>query len=539
MNTIKNKAIWNITKMFLGKIRRSLETFGRAIIVPVSIIPLLALIGAIGYAMQSISLHFNTYTGTLKTVADAIKDIGMIAITNIDFLIAVGLAAGLAKEEKLAAGLSGLLSLAALYFSSSFMIGLLNPTWLKQPQMYGLITRFGKIGFNYNAFGGMIAGLIGYVIHKYTYRIKFPMWLSFFGGPRFSPVAATLVAWLLGMLLALIWIPISAGLVSVGKSWAAMGAGGPFLYGFTNRLLIPFGLHQVVNYFLYYTAVGAVYQNVAGVEIQGIYNVALAKLGDGLLITAKDTWIVNGTFPTNMFALPAAALAMYFMIPKQNRKVAGSVLIAAALSSFLAGVTEPIEFSFLFASPCLYLIHTIFTGITYLTMYLAGFAQISTRGSGIVTWIVVNALNVTRIERVWGLFIVGPCVAGLYFGTFYGMIKYFDFKTPGREGKAVTLPTKKEALKQDNTNNGNGLLPLSQAEMIIKAYGGVENILTFANCISRLRVVVKDKTLFNEELAKAAGAFGFKYNETEIHSIFGPKVVNIASDVKKILEIKD
>jgi PTS system maltose and glucose-specific IIC component len=181
-------------KNSLVVLRSAFENFGRAILVPITVIPLLALIGALGYAGQAIAQAAGTYNGDVKVGVDAIRNIGMIAITNIDFLIAIGLAAGLAKSEKIAAALSGLMAYAALHFSANLMLTVVYPEMLLTPKEYGLAIRFGVMSFQYSAFGGMIAGLIGYLVHRYTYKLKFPAWLSFFGGPRFSPVAATLVA---------------------------------------------------------------------------------------------------------------------------------------------------------------------------------------------------------------------------------------------------------------------------------------------------------------------------------------------------------
>jgi len=467
----------------------------------------------------------------------------MIAITNIDFLIAVGLAAGLAKSEKISAALSGLMAYAALHFAAGLMLEVVYPEMVKTPKEFGLAIRFGVMSFQYSAFGGMIAGLIGFVIHKYTYRLKFPAWLSFFGGPRFSPVAATLVAWLIGMPLGILWIYISQGLKAVGTAWAYMDAGAPFLYGVANRLLLPFGLHQVLNYFLYYTEMGATWTNSEGLEIKGIYSIALAKLAAGEFILAKDTWIVNGTFPTNIFSLPAAALAMYFVIPKENRKIAGSAIISAALAAFLAGTTEPIEFTFLFASPLLYGIHTIFTGLVYMSMYLANFSQVSTRGSGLITWIVVNGINMPNIQRAWGIFIVGPIASVVYFGTFYFLILRLKLKTPGRDGKVAILSSKNsktEIKNKEVTNlNANDEYNPEFINNIITGVGGPENIKIMANCVTRLRVTVYDKTKIDRSLIEKTAPYGIQEIGDQLQIIYGPRVVNIATKVRNTLGIEE
>ncbi|ALD66338.1 PTS transporter subunit EIIC [Spiroplasma cantharicola] len=537
-------------KKFLTTLRSGLEQFGRAILVPVTVIPLLALIGSIGYAGQAIATEVGTYSGGTKIALDAIKNIGMIAITNIDFLVAIGLAAGLAKSEKVSAALSGIMAYAALHFAANLMLQVVYPEMLKNAKEYGLITRFGVISFQYSAFGGMVAGLIGYYIHKYTYKLKFPEFLSFFGGPRFSPVASTLVAWIIGMPIGVVWIYINQGLKSVGESWQHMGAGAPLLYGIANRALIPFGLHQVINYFLYYTSVGATWVNGEGVVIEGIYNVAIAKLGEGVFITAKDTWIVNGTFPTNIFSLGGASLAMYMCIPKENRKVAGGAIISAMLASALAGTTEPIEFTFLFTAPVLYGLHIIFTGLTYMTMYICGFAQVSTRGSGIITWLAVDAMNFKNIQNVWGLFIVGPIAGAIYFGSFYYLIKKFNYNTPGRDGEIAVMITKNNPIKDQENLENKDLKDKAKSNKkeqydeefilnIINGCGGKENIKIMANCITRLRVTLVDKDKFNAEIINKTNCYGIKDMGDQKQIIYGPRVTNIATKVREYLGVED
>ncbi|QGS52072.1 PTS transporter subunit EIIC [Spiroplasma tabanidicola] len=542
-----NKSIKINYKHFFGKLRSSLEGFGRAILVPVTVIPLLALIGSIGYAGQAIATQAGTYTGNVKIAFDAIKNIGMIAISNIDFLVAVGLAAGLAKSEKVSAALSGLMAYAAIHFAANLMLQSVYPEMLKTPKEFGLSTRFGVTSFQYSAFGGMIAGLLGFYIHKLTYKLKFPEFLSFFGGPRFSPVASTLVAWIIGMPLGILWIYISQGLKAVGNSWQYLDAGAPFLYGVANRALIPFGLHQVLNYFLYYTSVGGEWISPSGEKIEGIYNIAIAKLGSGEFIKAKDTWIVNGTFPTNIFSLTGAALAMYFCIPKGNRKVVGSAIISALLASMLAGTTEPLEFTFLFSAPILYGIHVFFTGFTYMIMYVCNFAQVSTRGSGIITWLAVDAINWNKIQNVWGLFVVGPIMGALYFGTFFILIKKLNLKTPGRDGKVAVIG--KDLKKVDQSENVNKKIKSSTKNKkeeydeefiknIIDGCGGPENIKIMANCVTRLRVTMFDKSKFNKELVDKTKPYGYAEIGDQMQIIYGPRVTNIATIVREKLGVE-
>ncbi|WFQ93091.1 PTS transporter subunit EIIC [Mycoplasma feriruminatoris] len=537
-------------KSKFSSIRAILENFGRAILVPVTVIPILALIASIGYSGQAIlaSVYTNTKPPTwLSITVNAIKDLGMIAISNIDFLVAIGLAAGLAKSEKVSAALSGLMAYASIHLATNLMLKIVDPHMLEEPNLYGLKLRFGVMSFQYSAFGGMIAGIVGYLVHKHTYKLKFPEVLSFFGGPKFSPVASTLIGWVVGLYLGFIWTYINTGLKEIGNTWSKLNAFAPFLYGTTNRALNPFGLHHVVNYFLYYTEVGTSWTDKDGKLITGIYAVAIAKLGENVKLTAKDTWIINGTFPTNIFSLTGAALAMYFAIPKENRKVYGTGIISALLPSALSGATEPIEFTFLFTAPLLFVIHIFYTGFTYMFMYLCGFAQVSTRGSGIITWAIVNLINARNIQGFWGLFVIGPIMMVVYFTTFYFMIIKLDFKTPGRDGKTAKLISKKEYkqakqlekqtdIKQKETKKDD--IDDEFINNIIIGCGGKENIQIMANCVTRLRVTMYDVKKFDKSIVDKTKPYGYKEISNQVQIIYGPKVTTIATLVREKLGIE-
>ncbi|AGJ90520.1 PTS transporter subunit EIIC [Mycoplasma putrefaciens] len=554
-------------KSRLSSFRASLESFGRAILVPVTVIPLLALIGAIGYTGQAILAQLYPQGSGTKPpeaatlIVNAIKDLGMIAITNIDFLVAVGLAAGLAKSEKVSAALSGLMAYAAIHLGTSLMLKIIyTPEQLKEiTKAFGLSIRFGVLSFQYSAFGGMIAGLIGYLVHKYTYKLKFPEVLSFFGGPKFSPVAATLVGWVFGLGLGFVWIYISKGLYASGKGLQNLGAFSPFLYASAERALLPFGIHHVLNFFVYYTPVGASWKAPDGTTIEGVISVSLAKLAHNTPILAKETWVINGTYVTKIFSLTGATLAMFFLIPKKNRKVFGSSIISAGAVSALSGVTEPIEFTFLFVAPILYVVHVFLSGFQNMIMYLLNFGAVTTRGSGIITWLIVNPANWRLIQNVWGTWVVGPIMSGIYFVIFYFMIKKFNFKTPGCDETGLThLITKKEYKKAQEDKSEEKELQHELEELtakeaktakkeefddefinnIIQGCGGAENIKIMANCVTRLRVTMHDKSKFNKEIVDKTNPYGYKEIGDQVQIIYGPKVTNIATLVREKLGVE-
>ncbi|WFQ91388.1 PTS sugar transporter subunit IIC [Mycoplasma feriruminatoris] len=557
-------------KSVLSAFRAALEQFGRAILVPVTVIPLLALIAAVGYTGQAIIAQVfpegssKVAPKELVLAIGAIKDLGMIAVTNIDFLVAVGLAAGLAKSEKVSAALSGLMAYAAIHLATALILKIVYGDLSKTKIMvegveknikdiFGLKERFGVLSFQYSAFGGMLAGLLGYIIHKYTYKLKFPEVLSFFGGPKFSPVAATLAGWLFGLLLGYIWVYVSKGLYASGEGLRKLGAFSPFLYASAERALLPFGIHHVLNFFVYYTPVGAKWTNPSGNDVQGVLIVPLAKLAANQPISARlDTWAVNGTFVTKVFSLSGATLAMFFVIPKANRKVYGSAIISAGAVSTLSGITEPIEFTFLFVAPVLYVIHIFLTGFQNMIMYLLNFGSVTTRGSGIITWLIVNPANFRLIENVWGTWVVGPVMAGIYFAIFYFMIKKFDYKTPGRqEGGLTHFVTKKEFKElqkekkeleklESETNQKESKSEINDEFInnIIVGCGGKDNIKIMANCVTRLRVTMYDVKKFDKSIVDKTKPYGYKEIGNQVQIIYGPKVTNIATLVREKLGVE-
>ncbi|MDI4567675.1 MAG: PTS sugar transporter subunit IIC [Mycoplasma sp.] len=501
------------------------------------------MIGVIGYGFQAMGAQFKIENKTYKAIGDGIKNIGMIGITNIDFLFAIGLTAGLAKKEKLSAALSGLMALAALYFSSAFMLSLMGITAKDAKDnkeiaaiLKGTITRFGVTGWSYGALGGILAALMAFWVHKHTYKIKFPQIFSFFGGPRFSPVATTFVVYTFGLLLAFIWVYLSYGIDAIGRgiSPEKIGAGAPFLYGLLERLLLPFGLHQILNNMLYYTQVGGVWEQSNGKQIYGVYNIAMAKLFDDQykkILNSNDTWIINGTYVTKIFSVSSIGLAIYYACPKENRKKIFGAISSSILASAISGITEPVEFMFVFIAPYLHFLHAILSGLFNMIMWLFNFTAVSTRGSGIFTWLLVNGLGWTKITKPWGLFIVGPIAGVVYFVIFYFAITYFDIQTLGREKEEIA--SNQELREINNDNN------LTLAQIIVKSLGGKDNILNVSNCATRLRVKLKDIKLFDPVLIKQTKNYGQLISSNEIQIIYGTNVINIASDVKELLNISD
>lgn len=536
------KAIKQNSNTFFKSLRSGLERFGRAMILPVSIIPLLAIVGAIGYIFASVGQKTGIYNSSLayKTFADSVKIIGMAPIYNLDILFSIGLAAGLAKDEKVSAGICGVVALIGFYFAGYALLEIGKLKNLLDANVVGklqTINRFGKYStsFDLNALGGILAGYLAYGIHKITYKLQFPTFISFFGGPKFSPVATLLTAFILGFPLTYLWIYIYKGIAALGNGIRASGAFGSFLYGSTNRLLLPFGLHNIPNAILRYTAAGGIFIGADGQEVTGFYSILIAKMSAGLPINATDSMISNGTYPTNIFSLPGAAVAMFLACPKDKRKQAAPIIFGAVSSSILSGVTEPIEFTFIFSAPILWLVHCVLTGLVYMTMYLSGVGMIAGTGEGIITYLIYNLPSYENISRVWMLFVLGPVFFIVYFGVFYFLIKKFNFRTPGRDEEAFKLFTKKDFKEKLNNSTNQTVInekikdekpeDIKMAQSLLEFYGGFENINEISCCISRLRISVKDKTKVNREAIMQIGAKGVVESGEQVQSVFGAKAM--------------
>ncbi|QGZ97482.1 PTS sugar transporter subunit IIC [Mycoplasma sp. NEAQ87857] len=557
-------------------LKAGLERFGRALIIPISILPIMAIIGAIGYIMISAGTKTGAiHNATFKAFANGIKLLGMSPIYNLDILFAIGLSAGLAKTEKVSAALSGIAALISFYFAANVLLSYTNlKDSLPKAEVGKLetIQRFGKYsnGFNLNALGGILSGYVGYKVHQYTYKLQFPKAIAFFGGPKFSPVATFIIGFLIGLPLTWIWVYVYKAMAAIGRGIRDLGAGGSFLYGFTNRLLLPFGLHNVPNAILRYTPAGGTwtYTPVGGKPetFEGFYNILLAKLQHGIKITPADSLISVGTYPTNIFALPGAAVGMFLAVPKARRKLAAPIIFGAVSSSILSGVTEPIEFTFIFTAPLLWVTHAFLTGFTYMFMYLSGTAAISGTGEGIITWFIYNAPAYELVPRVWMLWVLGPLFFIEYLVVFYFMITKLNLNTPGRDAEEFKLYTKQDfrnklknqSLEDSSSDNqttinndynieqllANPILEGEKAEDIkkavnlITAYGGFSNMKEIGACISRLRIAVVDKNLVNKDLIKQNGSLGIVDSGEQVQSVFGAKAMVYARIMNLIKTIE-
>ncbi len=372
---------------------------------------------------------------------------------------------------------------------------------------------------NMGVLAGIITGLVAGAVYNRWAGIKLPDFLSFFGGKRFVPIATGFFCLILAAIFGYVWPPVQHAIHSGGEWIVSAGALGSGIFGFINRLLIPTGLHQVLNTIAWFQ-IGE-FTNAAGAVFHGDINRFYA--GDG---TAG--MFMSGFFPIMMFGLPGAALAMYLAAPKARRPMVGGMLLSVAITAFLTGVTEPLEFLFMFLAPLLYLLHAVLTGISLFIATALGIHAGFSFSAGAIDYVLMYSLPAAS-KNVWMLLVMGVVFFFVYFLLFSAVIRMFNLKTPGREDKAADVVT-----EEANSNTEEGLTQL--ATSYIAAVGGTDNLKAIDACITRLRLTVGDSAKVNDAACKRLGASGVvKLNKQTIQVIVGAKAESIGDEMKKVV----
>ena len=429
------------------------------------------------------------------------KAAGGAIFGNLALIFAIGVALGLSKNDGVSA-LSAAVGYAVMVATMGVAAGLFN-----------LETRsvMGMDSLDTGVFGGiLIGGLAAFLFNKY-YRITLPPYLGFFAGKRFVPIATSFGAIGLGIILSFVWPPIQH-IIDIFSHFAATGnpALAVTVYGFVERLLLPFGLHHVWNVPFFFEV--GTYTNADGEVVRGILNRFFA--GD------REAGILAGGFAFKMFGLPAAALAMYHMAKPENQVKTASILISAALTSLLTGITEPLEFSFMFLAPMLYLLHAGLASAAYLVTYLLGVRLGYSFSHGLIDFLLFYAIDI----KPWMMFIIGPVFAAIYYTVFRIAIRVFDLKTPGRE----------EA--EGDVGEARDVAADTMAKQLVLAFGGKSNIQSLDACITRLRVEVRDMSKASPDKLKTLGAAGVVTVGNGLQAIFGTRSENLMTDMKIYLE---
>lgn len=498
-----------------------LQKVGKALMLPVAILPAAGILLGVGTALQNPTLleRVPALGGDgFQLVANVLAQAGDIIFANLSLLFAVGVAVGLAGGD----GVAGIAAIVGYLIMNKTMSTILVATGQLDPAMIGQDPAFASIlgipTLQTGVFGGIIIGILAASMYNRYFNIELPSYLGFFAGKRFVPIITGVSAIILGVVLIFVWPPIQGGLNAFSKNM--IGANptlSAFIFGVIERSLIPFGLHHIF-YSPFWFEFGE-YVNKAGEVVRGDQKIFFAQLKDGVELTA-GTFMV-GKFPFMMFGLPAAALAMYHEARPENKKYVAGIMGSAALTSFLTGITEPLEFTFLFVAPILFGIHAVFAGLSFMIMEILNVKIGMTFSGGVIDYVLFGVLQ-NRTD--WWLVIpVGLVLAVIYYFGFRFAIRKFDLKTPGREDKT------------EETEEGTveaGELPSN----VLAALGGQENISHLDACITRLRVSVNDAKNVDKERLKKLGASGVLEVGNNIQAIFGPKSDTLKGQIKDIME---
>ena len=492
---------------------KSLQKIGKSFMLPIAILPAAGLLLGIGGALSNQNtinaypfLNIQWLQGILKVMSAS----GEVIFANLALIMCIGLAVGLAKKDKGTAGLAGAVAFLVMNAAIKGMIGAFNP------EVNSIDT--GVVG------AIVIGSLVAYLHNKYS-DIKLPAILGFFGGSRFVPIVSSFAAIGVGFVFFLIWPTFQGWLTLAGKGIAGLGIFGTFLYGFLLRLTGAVGLHHMIYPLFWYTELGGV-ATVAGKSVVGAQNIFFAQLADpnhqGLF--TDGTRFFAGRFATMMFGLPAACLAMYHCVPVHRRKAVGGLFLGAAITSFITGITEPIEFMFLFVAPWLYVLHAFFDGLSFAVADYLNISIGNTFSGGLIDYTLFGVLQGNEATRWVYVIIVGLFWGCLYYFSFKFLIKKFNVMTPGRdESQEEVVVVTKDSLYET-------------AGKILIALGGKENIDDVDACITRLRVSVKDVSKVDKDQIKKLGATGVLEVQGGIQAIFGAMADPLKQKINDILE---
>ena len=531
-----------------------LQRVGRSFMLPIAILPVAGLLLGIGSSFTN-ATTIETYgltavlgEGTiLHALLVIMNKVGSAVFDNLPLIFAVGVAIGMAKKEKEVSALSAVISYFVMNTAINAMLTLngqvLDNGEIAESVLEGTITYVcGIQSLQMGVFGGIIVGLGVAALHNRFYRIQLPNALSFFGGTRFVPIISTIVYMFVGILMFYVWPVVQNGIYALGGLVTGSGYVGTLIFGLIKRALIPFGLHHVFYMPFWQTAVGGTME-VAGQMVQGGQNIFFAQLADSANIahfSADATRYFSGEFIFMIFGLPGAALAMYQCAKPEKKKAAGGLLLSAALACMATGITEPLEFSFLFVAPALFAVQVVLAGSAYMIAHILNIAVGLTFSGGLLDFFLFGILQGNEKTSWMRIIPVGIIYFLLYYFIFKFMIRKFDFKTPGREDDVETkLYTKADVnARKEAQKTGEGAAgaedPVSEA--ITRGLGGKKNISDVDCCATRLRCTVKDASLVNDGVLKATGASGVVHKGNGVQVIYGPNVTVIKSNLEDYLE---
>ncbi len=525
-----------------------LQRVGRAFMLPIALLPIAGLLLGIGASLTNLTT-LETYNligimgpGTfLYSVFTLFSSVGTVIFDNLPIIFAMGVALGMAENEKGTATLSAAIAFFIMHKTINTLLVLTDKLAPGAMQEGTIANVVGIQSLQMGVFGGIIVGLgVAYLNNKF-YKIKLPTVISFFGGTRFIPIISTLVYILVGVLMFFVWPFIQNGIFALGDLVLRSGYGGTLIYGFIERILIPFGLHHVFYLPFWQTGVGGS-MLIDGVMVYGAQNIFFAELAspNTQAFSVSATRFMSGKFPFMIFGLPGAALAMYTCAKDSKKKVAGGLLLSASLTAMLTGITEPIEFTFLFVAPVLYVIHSILAGLSYMLMHILGVGVGMTFSGGIIDLTLFGILQGNEKTNWVMVVLVGVIYFFVYFLLFRFMILRKNYATPGREGdeEETKLYTRadyneKKNAKEESSNDSRAY---ETSKLILDGLGGKDNIMNLDCCATRLRVTVRMPERVSEIVLKQSGAAGVIKSGNGIQVVYGPQVSVIKSELEDYIK---
>ena len=526
------------------KIFGVLQRVGRSFMLPIALLPVAGLLLGIGSSftnetmLAAYGLDSVIHQGTLiYTILDVMSQTGNAVFNNLPLLFAMGVAIGMARKEKEVAALSG--AVAYLIMNTAIQAMINAAGGVDAMPANSTTSMLGITTLQMGVFGGIVVGLGVAALHNKFYKIELPQVLAFFGGTRFVPIISSIVYLIVGIAMFYVWPVVQNGISALGSLVLASGYAGTFIYGLLERALIPFGLHHVFYMPFWQTAVGGT-AIIDGVTVTGAQNIFFAELASKstTVFSVSATRFMAGKFPFMIFGLPGAALAMYQCAKPEKRKVAGGLLLSAALTSMLTGITEPLEFTFIFVALPMYAVHCVLAGLSYMFMHILNVGVGMTFSGGLIDMVLFGVMQGNaKTHWIW-IVVVGVVYFVIYYLVFRFMITKFDYKTPGREDtEEVKLYTRADVNARDAASGSAapaGDDPVSA--LIVEGLGGKANISDVDCCATRLRCTVKDAEQVKQDALKASGASGVICKGNGVQVVYGPKVAVIKAKLEDYLE---
>ena len=525
------------------KIFGVLQRVGRSFMLPIALLPVAGLLLGIGSSftnetmLAAYGLNSVIHPGTLiYTILDVMSQTGNAVFNNLALLFAMGVAIGMARKEKEVAALSGAVAYIIMNTAIQAMINAAGG--VEAMPANSTTTMLGITTLQMGVFGGIVVGLGVAALHNKFYKIELPQVLAFFGGTRFVPIVSSIVYLVVGIAMFYIWPVVQSGIAALGALVLASGYAGTFIYGLLERALIPFGLHHVFYMPFWQTAVGGT-AIIDGVTVTGAQNIFFAELASKstTVFSVSATRFMAGKFPFMMFGLPGAALAMYQCAKPEKKKAAGGLLLSAALTAFLTGITEPLEFTFIFVALPMYAVHCVLAGLSFMLMHILNVGVGMTFSGGLIDLVLFGVMQGNaKTHWVW-VVVVGAVYFVLYYIIFRFMISKFDYKTPGRDdAEEVKLYTRADV---NARNAASGSVPAGNdpvSALIVEGLGGAANLTDVDCCATRLRCTVNDAALVKQDVLKASGASGVICKGNGVQVVYGPKVAVIKAKLEDYLE---